>query len=94
MKLKLSEYGYNRGVLDEEGIYKLFKDFKYVIPGGSVMSGLGNPLPVSLSNCWVIDGPNDSIDDIFRVCNEQSQLMKRRGGVGLIYQIKTIWFYC
>lgn len=81
MKLKLSEYGYNRGVLDEEGIYKLFKNFKYVIPGGSVMSGLGNPLPVSLSNCWVIDGPNDSIDDIFRVCNEQSQLMKRRGGV-------------
>lgn len=82
LKLKLSEYGYNRGVLDEEGIYKLFKDFKYVIPGGSVMSGLGNPLPVSLSNCWVIDGPSDSIDDIFRVCNEQSQLMKRRGGVG------------
>lgn len=82
LKLKLSEYGYNRGVLDEEGIYKLFKNFKYVIPGGSVMSGLGNPLPVSLSNCWVIDGPNDSIDDIFRVCNEQSQLMKRRGGVG------------
>lgn len=82
LKLKLSEYGYNRGVLDEDCIYNLFKDFKYVIPGGSVMSGLGSPLPVSLSNCWVIDGPNDSIDDIFRVCNEQSQLMKRRGGVG------------
>lgn len=82
LKLKLSEYGYNRGVLDEDYIYNLFKDFKYVIPGGSVMSGLGSPLPVSLSNCWVIDGPNDSIDDIFRVCNEQSQLMKRRGGVG------------
>lgn len=81
-QLKLSEYGYNRGVLDEDYIYNLFKDFKYVIPGGSVMSGLGSPLPVSLSNCWVIDGPNDSIDDIFRVCNEQSQLMKRRGGVG------------
>lgn len=80
--LKLSEYGYNRGSLNEDSIYNLFKDFKYVIPGGSVMSGLGSPLPVSLSNCWVIDGPNDSIDDIFRVCNEQSQLMKRRGGVG------------
>ena len=39
-------------------------------------------MPVSLSNCWVIDGPNDSLEDIFRVCNEQSQLMKRRGGVG------------
>lgn len=82
MKLKLSEYGYNRGKLTEDKIYSLFKDFKYVVPGGSVMSGLGSKLPVSLSNCWVIDGPNDSIDDIFRVCNEQSQLFKRRGGNG------------
>lgn len=82
LKLKLSEYGYNRELLNEEKIYNLFKNFKYVVPGGSVMSGLGSPLPVSLSNCWVIDGPNDSIDDIFRVCNEQSQLFKRRGGNG------------
>ena len=80
--LKLSEYGYNRRHLTEEDIYNFFKDFKYIIPAGSVMSGLGNPSPVSLSNCWVIDGPNDSLEDIFRVCNEQSQLMKRRGGVG------------
>lgn len=82
LKLKLSEYGYNRGRMTEEEIYDLFKDFKYIIPAGSVMSGLGNPLPVSLSNCWVIKGPEDSLEDIFRVCNEQSQLMKRRGGVG------------
>lgn len=82
IKLKLSEYGYNRAKLDEKRIYNLFKDFKYVVPGGSVMSGLGSSLPVSLSNCWVIDGPSDSIDDIFRVCNEQSQLFKRRGGNG------------
>ena len=82
IKLKLSEYGYNRTKLDEEKIYNLFKDFKYVVPAGSVMSGLGSEVPVSLSNCWVIDGPNDSIDDIFRVCNEQSQLFKRRGGNG------------
>jgi len=82
IKLKLSEYGYNRSKLDEEKIYQLFKDFKYVVPGGSVMSGLGSKVPVSLSNCWVIDGCNDSLDDIFRVCNEQSQLFKRRGGVG------------
>ena len=82
LKLKLTEYGYNRGRMTEEEIYNLFKDFKYVIPAGSVMSGLGNPLPVSLSNCWVIKGPQDSLEDIFRVCNEQSQLMKRRGGVG------------
>lgn len=82
IKLKLSEYGYNRAKLTEHKIYELFKNFKYVVPAGSVMSGLGSELPVSLSNCWVIDGPNDSIDDIFRVCNEQSQLFKRRGGVG------------
>ena len=82
LKLKLSEYGYNRGRMTEEEIYDLFKDFRYIIPAGSVMSGLGNPLPVSLSNCWVIKGPEDSLEDIFRVCNEQSQLMKRRGGVG------------
>ena len=80
--LKLSEYGYGRKHLEYEDIYNLFKGFKYVIPAGSVMSGLGSRLPVSLSNCWVIDGPNDSIEDIFRVGNEQSQLMKRRGGVG------------
>ena len=82
LKLKLSEYGYNRTKLTEESIYDLFKHFKYVVPAGSVMSGLGSPLPVSLSNCWVIDGPHDSLDDIFRVCNEQSQLFKRRGGNG------------
>lgn len=80
LRLKLSEYGYNRKSLKEDDIFNLFKDFKYIIPGGSVMAGLANPSPVSLSNCWVVDGPSDSIDDIFRVCNEQSQLMKRRGG--------------
>lgn len=78
----LSSYGRERDKLSEEKIYDLFKDFKYVIPGGSVMSGLGSPIPVSLSNCWVIEGPDDTIDDIFRVCNEQSQLSKRRGGLG------------
>ena len=82
VKLKLSEYGYNRHKLDEETIYGLFKDFKYVVPAGSVMSGLGSDIPSSLSNCWVIDGCEDSLEDIFRVCNEQSQLFKRRGGVG------------
>ena len=82
VKLKLSEYGYNRNKLDEDSIYELFKNFKYVVPAGSVMAGLGSDIPSSLSNCWVIEGCNDSLDDIFRVCNEQSQLFKRRGGVG------------
>lgn len=82
IKLKLSSYGYGREQLTEDKIYELFKDFKYVVPGGSVMAGLGCGKPVSLSNCWVIDGPKDNLNDIFRVCNEQSQLFKRRGGVG------------
>ena len=46
--LKLSEYGYSREELTEEKIYNLFKNFKYVIPAGSVMSGIGNYAPVSL----------------------------------------------
>ena len=81
-KSKLSEYGQERKPLTEDEIFKLFDHFKYVVPGGSVMSGLGSTLPVSLSNCWVIDSLNDSIDGIFNTCNEMSQLFKRRGGVG------------
>ena len=82
LKLKLSEYGYNRKKLEEDDIYQLLKDFKYVVPGGSVLSGLGSKLPVSLSNCFVITSPKDSISSIFKVCNEMAQLEKRRGGVG------------
>jgi ribonucleoside-diphosphate reductase alpha chain len=48
----LSNYGYVRPQLDEEAIYQLFKDFKYIIPGGSVMSGCGTGALVSLSNCF------------------------------------------
>ena len=68
--------------LTEEEIFELFKDFKYVIPGGSVLSGLGSKLPVSLSNCFVIESPKDSYDSIMTTRNYQCQLMKRRGGVG------------
>lgn len=68
--------------MSEDDIFELFKDFKYVIPGGSVLSGLGNNKPVSLSNCFVIDSPKDSYDSIMKTRNYQCQLMKRRGGVG------------
>lgn len=68
--------------LSEEEIFELFDGFKYVIPGGSVLSGLGNNKPVSLSNCFVIDSPKDSYDSIMKTRNYQCQLMKRRGGVG------------
>lgn len=81
-KLMLSSYGYNRKELKEEDIYELFKRFKYVIPGGSVMSGLGTGKLVSLSNCFVIGSPEDSYSSIMNTRSQQVQLMKRRGGVG------------
>lgn len=78
----LSNYGYVRPQLDEEAIYQLFKDFKYIIPGGSVMSGCGTGALVSLSNCFVIGSPKDSYSEIMKTRSQQAQLMKRRGGVG------------
>lgn len=80
--MKLSNYGYQRPNLDEEAIYELFKDFKYIIPGGSVMSGCGTGALVSLSNCFVIGSPKDSYSEIMKTRSQQAQLMKRRGGVG------------
>lgn len=71
--------------MDEDEIFGLLKDFKYVVPQGSPMAGIGNNLQVgSLSNCFVIgvDGKPDSYGGIMRIDQEQVQLMKRRGGVG------------
>ncbi len=66
-------------------IYHLLKDFKYIIPQGGPMTGIGNNFQISsLSNCFVIgnDGSSDSYGGILKVDQEQVQLMKRRGGVG------------
>lgn len=79
----LSEYGKMRGFLGEEKIYNFFKDFKYIIPQGSVMSQLGADSIGSLSNCFVIGQPEDSYGGIFLKEEEMVQLMKRRGGVGI-----------
>jgi ribonucleoside-diphosphate reductase alpha chain len=71
--------------LTEQEIFELFKDFKYIIPQGSPMSGIGNNFQiVSLSNCFVIgnNGESDSYGGILKIDEEQVQLMKRRGGVG------------
>jgi ribonucleoside-diphosphate reductase alpha chain len=58
-------------------------DFKYIVLGGSNMNGIGNDFQLtSLSNCFVIDSPKDSIGGITYTEQEQMQLMKRRGGVG------------
>jgi ribonucleoside-diphosphate reductase alpha chain len=67
----------------EEELYELLRDFRYIIPQGSPMSGIGNNLQVSsLSNCFVIGNHADSYGGIIRADEEQVQLMKRRGGVG------------
>ncbi len=66
-------------------IYSLLDKFRYVVPQGSPMSGIGNHYQVgSLSNCFVIglDGKPDSYGGVIRIDEEQVQLMKRRGGVG------------
>jgi len=70
--------------MELEDIYEVLKDFKYIVPQGSPMAGIGNPYQVvSLSNCFVIGYENaDSYGGILRVDEEQVQLMKRRGGVG------------
>lgn len=79
----LSKYGQEREFLTEDKIYHLFKDFKYIIPQGSIMSQLGSKSIGSLSNCFVIGQPEDSYGGIFQKDQEMAQLMKRRGGVGL-----------
>lgn len=71
--------------VDEKVFYELFKDFKYIVPQGGPMSGIGNTMQiVSLSNCFVIgnEGETDSYGGIMKIDQEQVQLMKRRGGVG------------
>ncbi|RCW30014.1 adenosylcobalamin-dependent ribonucleoside-diphosphate reductase [Marinilabilia salmonicolor] len=71
--------------MSEEQLFGLFQRFKYIVPQGGPMAGIGNKYQVaSLSNCFVIgsEGPSDSYGGIMKVDQEQVQLMKRRGGVG------------
>jgi len=70
--------------MSEEEIYDLLKGFNDIVPQGSPMSGIGNPYQLqSLSNCFVIDQPHDSYGGILFSDQEQVQIMKRRGGVGM-----------
>jgi len=71
--------------LDSNTLFELFRNFRYIVPQGSPMTGIGNEFQVaSLSNCFVIgfDGDSDSYGAIIKIDEEQVQLMKRRGGVG------------
>ena len=78
------EAKYQNG-LNAQQLYELLDHFKYIVPQGSPMTGIGNDFQVaSLSNCFVIgiDGAADSYGGIIRIDEEQVQLMKRRGAVG------------
>ncbi|MBN2165784.1 MAG: adenosylcobalamin-dependent ribonucleoside-diphosphate reductase [Marinilabiliaceae bacterium] len=71
--------------LTEDELFELFREFKYIVPQGGPMTGIGNEFQIaSLSNCFVIgnEGPSDSYGGIMKIDQEQVQLMKRRGGVG------------
>lgn len=80
----LSDYGKQRKFLSSDKIYQLFKDFKYVIPQGSVMFGLGNTNVIaSLSNCVVVPSVVDSYGGVCYTDQQLVQLFKRRCGVGV-----------
>jgi ribonucleoside-diphosphate reductase alpha chain len=75
--------------ISKEEIYELFKGFKYIVPQGSPMAGIGNTFQVqSISNCFVIESPHDSYGGILKADQELVQIAKRRGGVG--FDISTI----
>ena len=71
--------------MSEDELFELMRNFKYIVPQGSPMAGIGNDFQIgSLSNCFVIgnEGASDSYGAIMKTDEEQVQLMKRRGGVG------------
>ena len=71
--------------MSEDRLFELMSRFRYIVPQGSPMAGIGNNFQVgSLSNCFVVglDGEPDSYGGILKIDEEQVQLMKRRGGVG------------
>lgn len=71
--------------INEDTVFEVLRDFKYIVPQGGPMTGIGNDYQIaSLSNCFVVghEGPSDSYGGIMKIDQEQVQLMKRRGGVG------------
>ena len=73
--------------LTEEEIMDLFRDFKYIIPQGRPLFGLGNPRIVSLANCFVLPSPVDSYGGIYKVCEMGTQVNKRGGGFGVDFSL-------
>tara|TARA_Y100000310_G_scaffold164720_1_gene164471 strand:- start:858 stop:3275 length:2418 start_codon:yes stop_codon:yes gene_type:complete len=78
------ENKFDGSALSEEDVYKCLKDFKYIVPQGSPMMGIGNNyVNVSLSNCVVVESPADNISSIVDSGKHLANLFKRRCGVGL-----------
>lgn len=78
------EKGKFKEPLSEDFIYSLFKDFKYIVPQGSPMFGIGNNFQIiSISNCYVLDPPEDCYNSILDVDKQLVNISKRRGGVGI-----------
>jgi len=74
----------HRDPLTEDQIYALLHKFKYIVPQGSPMFGIGNNHQViSLSNCYVVESPADSYGGILKADEELAQISKRRGGIGV-----------
>lgn len=70
--------------ISEQDIYDSIKEFKYIVPQGSPMAGIGNHEQLmSLSNCFVVDSPYDSYSGILRADQELTQVYVRRGGAGI-----------
>jgi ribonucleoside-diphosphate reductase alpha chain len=84
-KKRSEEFFRTQGEIEfqEDRIYNLFKDFKYIIPQGSIMTTLGTNQIASLSNCWVIESPLDSYSGIHKTDGDLIYYYKRRGGVGM-----------
>ncbi|WP_287385707.1 adenosylcobalamin-dependent ribonucleoside-diphosphate reductase [Lachnospira sp.] len=76
-----SSYYKDDFIYDENSIENAFKNM-YIVPGGSILANCGTGKPVSLSNCFVIESPEDSYHSIMKSRDYQVELMKRRGGVG------------
>ena len=86
----LSDYGkslfgsilFDNEVIDSV-IFDLLKDYEKFIPGGSIIASLGTPKKASLSNCYVIDSPEDNISSIYDTVKSMANLFKRRSGCGV-----------
>ena len=82
--IRIEEKFNSERALSEEAIYEYLRDFKYIVPQGSPMMGIGNNyVNVSLSNCVVVDAPDDNISSIIDSGKHLANLFKRRCGVGL-----------